>query len=253
MRVLERDPSIYAEQHLDLRGRVTVAALKKIIAHGNAATLHTYCARLGSMSRRSNNSVCDWSGAQALEEGVFSGLICTPDALATLRHLPKLHSLIWHNGKMNRNHVEALARCKTLESLDLECNPIGDSGACVLARMRGLKSLEIAGSGITDVGLSKIVTLPLLERLDLWNTGVTDIGLRAISSARKLTYLSLGTPYLNRDGSHPYLSAASVDLLLHHPSLERVWLHGVVVSDAQRAALVEKLPSSKIEAPDNPW
>lgn len=253
MAVLKRDPSICAEKHLDIRGRVTIAALKKVIAHGNAATLHTYCARLGSPNHRSDNSVCDWSGAQALEAGVFSGLVCSPDALGTLRHLPKSRSLTWHNGKMNREHVEALARCMRLESLDLECNPVGDRGACVLARMRRLKSLEIAGSGITDVGLSKIVTLPLLERLDLWNTGVTDIGLRALSSARKLTYLSLGTPYFNRDGSHPYLSAESVELLLHHPSLERVWLHGVVVSDAQHAALMEKMPNSKIEAPDNPW
>jgi len=100
--------------------------------------------------------------------------------------------------------VELLAAAPSLSGLvvlELNSNPIGDSGVQVLARspyLRHLRHLSLRGCDIRDPGLYAILESPYLQqlqRLDLHANHIRDAGVRALLEsplAQSLHYVDLG-------------------------------------------------------------
>ena len=146
------------------------------------------------------------------------------------------------NAELTPNVIAGLLSLKQLLVLDLEGSNFNDSMAASLSTSKTLQELDIGGTKITRVGLQDIIKMKQLRSLDLWATKLTDDDLELLLHLPKLEYLSVG----NYDGLQSLDSDKLAALLLALPSLKRIWLDGITVTDAQNLALEAKLESVRI-------
>jgi Leucine-rich repeat (LRR) protein len=113
-----------------------------------------------------------------------------------------------------------LARCRTLQEIDLSYCSIGDEHLVLLKSWPQLRSLNIRNNGITDQGMLLIKPLNLVE-LVIDNNQVTDLGISQIGS-RGLQRLSL---------AQIGISDAGMQLIKRFPALVELNLSQTGVGD----------------------
>lgn len=120
--------------------------------------------------------------------------------------------------------------------LNLNDNPIGDSGAAVLAKAQHINSLNLSMCHITEIGTTvlsrgKFETLglsdndigdtgasafedvPFVQNLDLSNCGITQIGAKALSKSRLKTLDLSFNHYIANEGASAFLNAPHIQEL----------------------------------------
>ena len=185
-----------------------------------------------------------------LEELSMVDLILPDKGLAALGTFPRLrklrvgHGLFGPNnlnrlppghpahrrGIVTADHLAQLAKCQSLESLDVtnQQGPLGKEGALAIAAIpklrrlvlsgkvsdddlahvgtaRGLEQLLLQGTDVTDKGLAHLTGLKSLRNFSFYGsgreaTGVTDAGLKTLTALSGLTALHLNTTRITDDG-----------------------------------------------------
>lgn len=181
-----------------------------------------------------------------LEELSMVDLILPDKGLAALATFPRLrklrvgHGLFGPNnlirlppghpahrrGILTADHLAQLAKCQSLESLDVtnQQGPLGKEGALAITAIpklrrlvlsgkvsdddlahvgtaRGLEQLLLQGTDVTDKGLAHLTGLKSLRNFGFYgSTGVTDAGLKVLTALSGLTALHLSTTHITDDG-----------------------------------------------------
>lgn len=154
----------------------------------------------------------------------------------TLREIGAQQAQITHAS------LTALLSMPALESLDLECTAFDDAMARRISRSTRITSLDVGGSRLTRRGLAHLVEMQQLRALDLWETRIDAHDLQLLKWLPELEYVSIGPG----GGTASLDPAVVVPLLLELPALKRVWLDGVQVDPAQRAALEARVEHLRI-------
>ncbi|TAG26299.1 MAG: hypothetical protein EAZ37_09570 [Burkholderiales bacterium] len=138
--------------------------------------------------------------------------------------------------------IAALLSLTELRALDVEGSAFDDRMAASLCELPTLEVLDVGGTNVSRAGLTHLISMKQLRSLDLWATKVTEADLELLRELPGLEYISVG----NYEGLLSLDANKVVPLLLELPSLKRVWLDGISVSDTQKAALHAKLDSVRI-------
>ena len=162
--------------------------------------------------------------------------------LFAISEAPRLRELGAQNAEVTPASLDALLSLAELQSLDLEATVFDDGMAHQVARSGTLRSLDIGATRITRSGLEALSTMKQLRSLDLWATSLREDDLSVLRSMPQLEYLSLGGVHAAPSLDAPFL----LSLLGSLPSLNRVWLDGVDISEAQLAILRESIPSVRV-------
>lgn len=120
----------------------------------------------------------------------ISGTQHTSRGLLALPDCPKLTALSVTGSLLDRD-VPVLARCGSLESLNLSNTSLTDRGGAALAGLARLRKLDVSRTAVADPSVRAFSTLPALEELDLINTCVTAEGISALAGCRSLRRLAL--------------------------------------------------------------
>lgn len=140
---------------------------------------------------------------------------------------------------------DALLAMPRLDWLSLESSGIDDALASRLRTGTPLRSLFLAVNPLTGTGLRHIAALESLRELDIWETGVTLDDLELLQALPQLEYLSLGCgdpEYATRRYDPDHL----LPLLARMPSLQRLELDGIALTETQRAAYAARFAELKL-------
>ena len=178
--------------------------------------------------------------------------------------LPALEGLHLTEPKAGADSVPRMAEklragaLPAVHLLNLNTTPVGDAGASALASALGrgalprLACLHLGSTGIGDAGLVALAPalwrLRALECLELDNNPVGDEGFAALVSSLPraadapnmqglTTLVALSFSYTRIADASCAVLAAALDSVL--PSLERVNLHGIPASAAERDAMLQ--------------
>lgn len=114
------------------------------------------------------------------------------EGLELLAELPKLEELLLDRKKLQDEHCEILAGCRSLKVLAIPHTQVSDVGLAALAPVTTLDRLHLAGCNAIDgSAFEKLHTLQTLQTLDLNQTGTTDSALKHIARFPILRSLSL--------------------------------------------------------------
>ncbi len=155
--------------------------------------------------------------------------------LLEISTLPKLQELGAQNSSINRRTIEALLQMPKLESIDLEASDFNDEIATIVSESNMIKHLHVGASKLTSNGLEKISKMSQLQSLDIWATNIHESDLKLLSKLSNLEYLSLG-------GCVDQTRFTSKGVLLYLkdlPTLKRLWLDGIVLTENEKKELEE--------------
>jgi len=220
--------------HLWLWCDVTRRAMRQIIQIPGLRVLDVLCIK-------GPGALANFRKATSLES--FRGFHYMTEAdLLEVTQCDRLNQLGAQGAELSSNSLAAILALPNLTSLDLEATRFNDSMAKQLSRSTTIESLDIGGTCVTGVGLEHLSQMSQLRSIDLWATEVTEADLQCLLDMPKLEYVSLG----NHEDL-PQLDAEKVcGLILESPSLKRVWLDGIRLSEAQRETLEAKLESLQV-------
>jgi hypothetical protein len=103
----------------------------------------------------------------------------TPDDFDVLPKLDNLQHLMI-DGPVDDAQLERIARCPTLQILNLPEGSFSDEGLRAIASLPLLTLLRIGSKNVTDAGLELLPSLPNLRYVHLINIPLTDNGLDAV-------------------------------------------------------------------------
>lgn len=159
----------------------------------------------------------------------------TESDLLEISTLPMLQELGAQNSSISQRSLEALLQMPRLEHIDFEATGFNDEMATIISKSNRIKHLEIGATKLTSEGLKKISGMSQLQALDIWSTNIHESDLKLLSKLPNLEYLSLGgcidQPRFKAKGILPYLK----DM----PSLKRLWLDGIVLTENEKKELEE--------------
>lgn len=213
---------------------VTRRAMRQIIQTPSLRELDILCIK-------GPGSLGNFRKAESLETFRANHYMTEADLLEVTQS-PQLMQLGAQGAELSSNSLAAILGLPKLTSLDLESTRFNDSMAKKVSRSKTIESLDIGATCITGVGLEHLSQMRQLRSIDLWATDITEADLQFLLHMPKLEYVSLG----NREDL-PQLDAEKVcGLILESPSLKRVWLDGIRLSEAQRETLEAKLESLQV-------
>jgi hypothetical protein len=154
----------------------------------------------------------------------------------TLRELGAQHAVL------SPTVLRAILLMPNLERLDLEATDFDDEMAKVVSTSDKLTSLDLGGTNLTGRGLSHLCKMQQLRSIDLWATqiGLSDVD--RLQALPNLEYVSLG----NYDGRDQWAADDLLPKLLAIPSLQRLWLDGIAVTNAQKDQLEKRFTSVRL-------
>jgi len=153
--------------------------------------------------------------------------------LFEISKLPQVIEIGVQNSEITKKALVSLLKLPNLISLDLEATRFDDKAAAMMATSKVIKDLSICATKITKRGLKSICQMSQLESLDIWSTDICESDLKLLLRLENLEYLSLGgyqgQTSLTLKGIMPYLEQM--------PSLRRLWLDGVVLTEAEKKVM----------------
>lgn len=162
--------------------------------------------------------------------------------LLAISKSPSIEKLGAQNACLDASAVESIMMIPKLKSLDLECTNLDNDMATVISQSAQITALEIGASRVTNRGLTKICEMQQLKCLDVWALDISESDIGLIAKLKNLEYLSIGgydkQEKLSASGVLPYLGEM--------PSLKRLWLDGIPVTDTQKHELEHKFEDVRI-------
>lgn len=103
--------------------------------------------------------------------------------------------------KMNQEQIRLLGRIRALEQLSISGQEVPDDNCWAsLARLKTLQNLQVEECPLGDTALSELAESSSIEFLLLKSTKVTDQGLIQLQQMKSLKELSLSGRKLSREG-----------------------------------------------------
>ena len=132
-----------------------------------------------------------------LVELTLGGTQVTDEGLIHLLQLPRLRVLRLSRTATTDAGMNILAKCETLESIDVSQTQIGDQGVWELRALPRLRILNLFQTLVTDTGLASFQdadhrSATRIERLNLDRCPITDDGIAKLASLTNLSWLHLG-------------------------------------------------------------
>jgi hypothetical protein len=153
-----------------------------------------------------------------------------------------IRELVVQNSYLSPKVVKALLQMPMLESLDIESSNFDDNLAVQISESSSLLTLEIGGTTLTGKGLKHICRMKQLQNLDLWATNIIEEDLDLLAELPNLKYLSVGGYAENEN----FEANTLIPRLTAVESLERIWLDGIKLTEAQESNLREKYKTVRI-------
>ena len=132
-----------------------------------------------------------------LVELTLGGTQVTDEGLIHLTQLPRLRVLRLSRTAITDAGMSVLAKCETLESIDVSQTQVGDQGVWELRALPRLRILNLFQTRVTDRGLASFQdaehrSAARIERLNLDRCLITDDGIAKLASLPNLSWLHLG-------------------------------------------------------------
>lgn len=96
--------------------------------------------------------------------------------------------------------MKALAKMKSLDTLNADETQITDAGLKELAGLNQLRVVCLFGARVKDAGMKSLAALPALEELDVRKNAVTNAGFKELAGAKQLRLLYAGNTRLTDAG-----------------------------------------------------
>lgn len=182
-----------------------------------------------------------FASAQGLK--VFRAYHClTEEDLLEVALCRSLRELGAQSAGLSMRVIDALLAMPDLVALDLEASGFDDAMAERLSASKTLTSLDLGNTRLTRKGLASLCRMSQLRSLDLWATALDEADLDLLLELPRIEYLSVG----HVEGDCRFDSQTLIQRLMAMPSLRRIWLDGVPVSQQQREALEARYESVRI-------
>lgn len=153
--------------------------------------------------------------------------------LREIAGLPGLRILGAQYASLSNAAVSRLVGMDALVDLDLEGSDLTDDLAAILSTSDSIVSLAITATRVGPKGLQGISRMAQLRELDIWALRIEESDLECLGALGNLEYLSVGgyqeQTVLTAKGVLPRLARL--------PSLKRLWLDGIAVTEDEAASL----------------
>lgn len=156
--------------------------------------------------------------------------------LRSIAKLPNLKVLSAQNADLSDEALESLICMSHLADLDLEATNLDDEMAATLATSKTLTSLCIGNTNVGPEGLQHICKMTQLRELDMWALDIQASDLDMLTALPNLEYLSVG----GHDEQTVLTAQAVLPKVAQLPSLKRLWLDGIPLSETETAELTER-------------
>lgn len=164
------------------------------------------------------------------------------DDLIAIAKAPRLQELGAQGSDLTPKALDALLSLPELGALDLEGTALNDEMARLIAQSATIHSLDLGATKLTVQGLKFLTSMKQLRSLDLWATSLREPDLELLRAFPHLEYVSVG----GYAGADSLDAAYLVSLFASLPSLQRVWLDGVTIDQAQVSELERRLASVRV-------
>jgi len=158
-------------------------------------------------------------------------------ALASLRELASLDTLVLSGTGVTDAGVAHLAGCKALRSLTLSDTKVSAAGIAALARLPALRQLFLARTSLDREALKLVTSLGGLTHLSLQGVALADADIALLSRLDQLQSLDL---------SHAPLTDAAAEHLTRLTRLQSLNLQGTRLTDAAIEQLAAALGSGRV-------
>ncbi len=152
---------------------------------------------------------------------------------------PNLEVLGVQHTHLSLQAFEAIKSVKKLRDLDVEGSNFDDEMAAALASSRTIDELLLGATRVTAKGLRHICTMTQLRALDIWALNLQAADLEMLGALRNLEYISVG----GYEGQTALTAENVLPILEGLPSLKRIWLDGIALTETQMSDLREKYES----------
>ncbi len=225
-----RGLKVYSEiQKLWLWSKVFRTAMPHIIGLPELETLDIL------FLRKPGSRLCSFSDAEKLK--IFrcnTGLI--ESDLIAISSAPALEVFGAQSAMVTERALDALMKAPYLHSVDLEATGFGDNLAAKIAESTQITTLDLGSNPISAAGFKSICSMPQLKHLDIWHTNTKAHDLVQLENLEKLEYLSVGGYY----GCDELKAEDILPIISKMPSIRRLWLDGVTLTEAQKIELTDK-------------
>jgi hypothetical protein len=213
---------------------VTRAAMRSVVATRGLKILDV-------LSLASPGKLEGFALANSLEEFRGNHALKEQDLLevATCQSLREIGA---QGASLSMRVIQALLGLPKLESLDLEATAFDDAMAQEISSSQSLVSLDLGATRLTAKGLKHICRMRQLRSLDLWATRIDEEDLELLQLMPNLEYISVG----GMEGGVRLDAKRLIIRLAAIPSLQRVWLDGVIVSPQEKTALESRFSKVRL-------
>jgi hypothetical protein len=166
----------------------------------------------------------------------------TESELLEVGRCQTLRELGAQNASLSLRALETLLELPGLRSLDLEATRFDDEMAHAISKSKRIESLDVGATKLSGRGLSFICQMQQLRSLDLWAAPIEAKDVELLKAVPNLEYVSIG----DHEGGTRYSADDLLPTLMELPSLQRIWLDGVAITQAQQKQLEERFSSVRI-------
>lgn len=207
---------------------ITRTAMRHVISIPDLETLDV-------LDIRHPGRLMDFASAKTLK--VFrANCYMSEEDLLEVSALPALEELGAQNASLTLRGLEAILQIPNLKDLDLEATEFDDDMASTIATKTSLNKLDVGATKITRKGLKHICGMTQLRSLDIWATDINEADLEILSDLPDLEYLSIG----GHDEQTRLTSNGVIPKLEMLPSLKRIWLDGIALSEMDKRHLEQR-------------
>lgn len=212
---------------------VSKAALRRLLS---LAEIH----KIYVMELHNHGNLHDINQASSLQ--VFRGGWLSARDLRALAQLQNLKTLSAQNSFVNQPTIEMFVNSRSLTNLDIEASNLDDDMAKVLAKSSKIVQLDVGATRLGPSGLKEICKMTQLRKLDIWALDLDGHDLDCLEGLPNLEYLSVG----GYDGQKRLTSKNVLPRLAKLPSLRRVWLDGIPVTESEATELRARYENAQI-------
>lgn len=216
-----------------LWGTVSKAALMRLLS---LAEIHEIYVR--KLHRHGN--LYDIDQSSSLQ--IFRGGWLSAQDLKALVQLQNLEILSAQNSFVNQQIMEMVVNSSSLTNLDLEASNLDDDMAKELAKSSKIMQLDVGATRLGPSGLQEICKMTQLRELDIWALDLDAHDLDCLEGLPNLEYLSVG----GHDGQERLTSKNVLPRLAKLPSLRRLWLDGIPVTESEAKELRARYEKAQI-------
>lgn len=216
-----------------LWGTVSKAALTRLLSLVGIHEIYV-------MELHKHGNLYDIDQSSSLQ--IFRGGWLSAQDLKAIVQLQNLETLSAQESFVNHEIVEMVVNSNSLRKLNLEASNLDDDIVKELAKSSKIVRLDVGATRLGPSGLQEICKMEQLRELDIWALDLDEHDLDCLEGLPHLEYLSVG----GYDGQQRLTSKNVLPRLAKLPSLRRVLLDGIPLTESETNELRERYESVQI-------